>query len=61
MSEAMMHMWGVRKSFRRMMRMARTANATSCRLWYTSWGGGGKFTHSQSSQLTEEITKKIGK
>ena len=36
MSEAMMHMWGVRKSFRRMMRTARTANATSCRLWYTS-------------------------
>jgi len=35
-SDAMMHMWGVRKSFRRMMRMARMANATSCRLWYTS-------------------------
>lgn len=35
-SEAMMHMCGVRKSFKRMMRMARMAKASSCRLWYTS-------------------------
>lgn len=31
----MMHMWGVRKSFSLMMSTASTANATSCRLWYT--------------------------
>lgn len=31
-SDAMMHMCGVRKSFRRMMRTARTAKASSCRL-----------------------------
>lgn len=32
-SDAMMHMCGVRKSLRRMMRTARTAKASSCRLW----------------------------
>ncbi|KAG7258397.1 hypothetical protein CRUP_001561 [Coryphaenoides rupestris] len=53
---AMMHMCGVRKSLRRMMRMASTEKATSCRPWREArqWGSSqqGGAPVSSSSQPT---------
>jgi hypothetical protein len=31
--EAIMHMWGVRNSFNRMIKMARPVNASNCKVW----------------------------
>lgn len=49
-SEAIRHMWGVRKSFSLMMRTAKAAKARSCRAWNTNWREGAKERGSEGGK-----------